>query len=95
LKILYYDARSEKHQKILQNYFIVLWCIDVFLYECFLFFQNLKNQIMTTNVWVEQVSITYSTAPILILLQRRSCGFRPNWLWRRNTGRWAPSFEPT
>jgi len=47
---------------------------------------------MTTNVWVEQVSITYSAVPDLMFLQRRSWGFRSNRMWGCNTGRSAPSF---
>jgi hypothetical protein len=31
----------------------------------FLFFQNLKNQIMTTNVWVEQVCTIFTSACFL------------------------------
>lgn len=30
----------------------------------FFFFQNLKDQILTTNVWLEHVSLEYSTLRI-------------------------------
>ena len=41
--IIRIESRMQKHNRLMYSFFLSL-------------FQNLKNQIMTTNLWVEQVS---------------------------------------
>ena len=58
------DTKWTRNVLKLVNYHFLLWSV------LFFSLQNLKNQIMTTNMWVEQVSNSFGTLNTVLLRVR-------------------------